>query len=134
MRHPVPVAVAALLLTAAPAAAEGGGAVGPAASPAPTLPQPSGTAPRAPSRPEASPRDGSPRPETSVDAGLLADLDLLDSADYRRDREAARRRGLLERLPLLEAERALPRPGDPTGAAGSPGKGAATGGAGETRR
>ena len=79
MRRPVSVAVAALLLTAAPAAR--GGDAG---------------------------RATTPKTDTA-DAGLLADLDLLDSADYRRDREVARRQGLLERLRLLEVERTRAR-------------------------
>ena len=129
MRRPVPVAIAALLLTAAPAG--GGGEPGRApSSPGPSTPSavPPGAVP-----PGAGP-EASPRPGASVDAGLLADLDRLDSPDYRRHREAARRQGLLERLRLLEAERSRARTGDPAGAAGSAGKGAAVGGAGETRR
>ncbi|HEU4438938.1 MAG TPA: hypothetical protein VFT36_06790 [Methylomirabilota bacterium] len=34
---------------------------------------------------------------------MLRDLDLLVSPDYARDREVARRMGLLERLRLLES-------------------------------
>ncbi len=44
---------------------------------------------------------------------MLRDLDLLASPSYARDREVARRMGLLERLRLLES----PDAGD---AAGSP--------------
>jgi hypothetical protein len=54
--------------------------------------------PAAPSR-----RAGAPE---AVDAEMLRDLDLLSSPDYARDREVARRMGLLERLRMLEVERA----------------------------
>ena len=51
----------------------------------------------------------------TVDAEMLRDLDLLSSPDYARDREVARRMGLLERLRMLEGERAqdaaAPAPG-----------------------
>ena len=42
----------------------------------------------------------------AVDAEMLRDLDLLTSPDYARDREVARRMGFLERLRMLESERA----------------------------
>lgn len=42
----------------------------------------------------------------AVDAEMLRDLDLLSSPDYARDREVARRMGFLERLRMLERERA----------------------------
>jgi len=45
-------------------------------------------------------------PPEAVDAEMLRDLDLLTSPDYARDREVARRMGLLERLRMLEGERA----------------------------
>jgi hypothetical protein len=48
-------------------------------------------------------RAGAPE---AVDAEMLRDLDLLSSPDYARDREVARRMGLLERLRMLEGERA----------------------------
>jgi hypothetical protein len=48
-------------------------------------------------------RAGAPE---AVDAEMLRDLDLLSSPDYARDREVARRMGLLERLRMLEVERA----------------------------
>ena len=48
-------------------------------------------------------RAGAPE---AVDAEMLRDLDLLTSPDYARDREVARRMGLLERLRMLEGERA----------------------------
>jgi len=113
---------AALLLTAVPAAAggEGGRTLSPAAAPPPLSAQAPGTERKDP-------------PRAPIDAGLLADLDLLDSADYRRDREAARRQGLLERLRLLEAERTRAGSADPAGAA-STRQGPPIGGAGETRR
>jgi hypothetical protein len=41
-----------------------------------------------------------------VDAEMLRDLDLLTSPDYGRDREVARRMGLLERLRMLESQAA----------------------------
>jgi hypothetical protein len=41
-----------------------------------------------------------------VDAEMLRDLDLLSSPDYARDREVARRMGFLERLRMLESQRA----------------------------
>jgi hypothetical protein len=48
-------------------------------------------------------RAGAPE---AVDAEMLRDLDLLSSPDYTRDREVARRVGLLERMRMLEAQRA----------------------------
>ena len=45
-------------------------------------------------------------PPEAVDAEMLRDLDLLSSPDYARDREVARRMGLLERMRMLESERA----------------------------
>jgi hypothetical protein len=48
-------------------------------------------------------RAGAPE---AVDAEMLRDLDLLSSPDYARDREVARRMGLLERMRMLEVERA----------------------------
>lgn len=85
------VTVAALLLTAAPAARGG------------------------------EPTRASSAPAATVDAELLLNLDLLDSADYRRDREVARRQGLLERLRLLESQRMPPRGADPAGDGQAPG-------------
>lgn len=41
--------------------------------------------------------------DQTVDAEMLRDLDVLISPDYARDREVARRMGLLERLRLLES-------------------------------
>lgn len=41
----------------------------------------------------------------AVDAEMLRDLDLLESPDYARDREVARRMGFLERLRMLERQR-----------------------------
>ena len=49
------------------------------------------------------PRAGAPE---AVDAEMLRDLDLLTSPDYVRDREVARRMGLLERLRMLETQAA----------------------------
>jgi hypothetical protein len=43
-------------------------------------------------------------PPEAVDAEMLRDLDLLSSPDYSRDREVARRMGLLERLRMLESQ------------------------------
>jgi hypothetical protein len=54
---------------------------------------------------EASAAEPAAAPRTTgdaVDAEMLRDLDLLTSPDYTRDREVARRMGLLERLRLLE--------------------------------
>lgn len=42
----------------------------------------------------------------AVDAEMLRDLDLLESPEYARDREMARRMGFFERLRMLENERA----------------------------
>lgn len=42
----------------------------------------------------------------AVDAEMLRDLDLLESPEYARDREVARRMGFFERLRMLESERA----------------------------
>lgn len=52
----------------------------------------------------------------AVDAEMLRDLDLLISPDYARDREVARRMGLLERLRMLEHQAA-----DDAAASGSAG-------------
>lgn len=41
----------------------------------------------------------------ALEAEMLRDLDLLESADYARDREVARRLRFLERLHLLESQR-----------------------------
>ncbi len=48
-------------------------------------------------------RAGTPE---AVDAEMLRDLDLLESPEYARDREVARRMGFFERLRMLESERA----------------------------
>jgi len=57
-------------------------------------------------------RAGAPE---AVDAEMLRDLDLLSSPDYARDREVARRMGLLERWRMLEVERAQDAAGPATG-------------------
>ena len=54
----------------------------------------------------------------AVDAEMLRDLDLLSSPAYARDREVARRMGFLERLRMLENQRAQeaasgPQPASP---------------------
>jgi len=59
-------------------------------------------------------RAGAPE---AVDAEMLRDLDLLSSPDYARDREVARRMGLLERMRMLEVERAQNATGPAPGAA-----------------
>jgi len=58
-------------------------------------------------------RAGAPE---AVDAEMLRDLDLLSSPDYTRDREVARRMGLLERMRMLETQRAQGAAGAATGA------------------
>ena len=51
-----------------------------------------------------APRTGSAAPTQGeeVDAELLRDLEVLNSANYARDREIARRMSLLERMRLLQ--------------------------------
>jgi hypothetical protein len=53
----------------------------------------------------AAPNKRAGAPE-AVDAEMLRDLDLLASPDYARDREVARRMGLLERMRMLESPEA----------------------------
>jgi hypothetical protein len=64
----------------------------------------------------AQERPAPPRRSTqpeAVDAEMLRDLDLLTSPDHARDREVARRMGLLERLRMLEIQRAQEAAGEP---------------------
>ncbi|MEX2221698.1 MAG: hypothetical protein WEG40_07865 [Candidatus Rokuibacteriota bacterium] len=50
---------------------------------------------------------------------MLRDLDLLESPDYARDREVARRMGFLERLRMLERQREQESAAAPTPARGA---------------
>jgi hypothetical protein len=54
--------------------------------------------------PAEAPRTGSAAPtkDEEVDAELLRDLEVLNSANYARDREIAKRMSILERMRMLQ--------------------------------
>ena len=66
---------------------------------------------------EPSGRAGAP---DAVDSEMLRDLDLLSSPDYASDREVALRMGLLDRLRMLESQRAQEAAGEEPTAAPPP--------------
>ncbi len=72
----------------------------------------------------AAAESGAPRPRAdandTVDAEMLRDLDLLESPDYGRDREVARRMGLVERMRLLDFQRAQEASSAPLNGDGPP--------------
>jgi hypothetical protein len=72
----------------------------------------------------AAAESGVPRPRAAagetVDAEMLRDLDLLSSPDYGRDREVARRMGLVERMRLLDFQRAQEASSAPMDGSGPP--------------